>query len=386
MRHFFIVVLVVTLIATQAQSQESPSAQHAAILKEYEAAASAYLRRLQAATSVAEQGKIFRDDNPQPAAALRLLALAKQHPKDEIAYQSLTWILQNSEFGPAAVKPYSDAIDLLATHYLDHKDIEKLFERMAKSPFIATPKFLQTVFDKHPKAATRGRAGFHLGLCLKNYADTAERLRSESEMAKNAELVVGPELVKQFKDADLAKLRGQAEKAFERVEKDHAFIAYKKTNLARAAAAELFEIRHLAFGKTVPDLEADDTDGKPLKLSDYRGKVVVLVFWGTWCPHCMAMVPTERALVKRYEGQPFAMVGVNSDIDLDKLKPALVKHGITWRSFYDGPTADGPIASKWNVQGWPCIYVLDAKGVIRFRELRGEQLERAVAELMKETK
>src|SRR5439155_24738268 len=118
--------------------------------------------------------------------------------------------------------------------------------------------------------------------------------------------------VKQFKDADLARLRGQAEGAFERVEKDHAFIAYKKTNLGRAAAAELFEIRHLAVGKTVPDLESDDTEGKPLKLSDYRGKVVVLVFWGTWCPHCMAMVPTERALVKRYEGQPFAMLGVNS--------------------------------------------------------------------------
>lgn len=384
MRHVLIVAAV--LIATHANAQDSPSAKHAAILKDYDAALPAYQKRLRAAKGVAEQGKIFREDNPQPAAALRLLELAKQHPKDEVAYESLTWIMENSEFGPGAVKPYSEAIDLLATRYVDHKDNVKLFERMAKSPFTTTPKFLQAVFDKHPTGATRGRAGFHLGLCLKNYAATVERLRTEPEMAKNAELVVGPDLVKQFKDADVAKLLAQADDAFVRVQKDHAFIAYKKTNLGRAAEAELFEMRHLAVGKTVPDLEADDTEGKLLKLSDYRGKIVVLVFWGTWCPHCMAMVPTERALVKRYEGQPFAMVGVNSDIDLDKLKPALVKHGITWRSFYDGPTAEGPIATRWNVQGWPEVYVLDAKGVIRFRGVRGEQLEKAVAELMKETK
>lgn len=385
MRHTTILILLATPCFAVGQ-ETAPAAKQTAILADHEKAVAAYRKRLQSAKGVAEQGVIFRKENPHPATAQRLLELAKAHPQDPVAYASLVWIVETTEFGPASEKPYAEAIDLLATRYVDHKDNGKLLERMAKSPFLATPKFLQAVFDKHPSAGTRGQAGFHLGLCLKNYAATVERLRSEPEMAKNAELVVGLEMVKAFKDADTTKLLARADEVFARVQKDYPFHAYKKTNLARAAEGELYELRRLQVGMTVPELEGEDTDGKPIKLSDYRGKVTVVAFWGTWCPHCMAMVPTERALVKRYEGQPFAMVGVNSDVELGKLKPALVKHGITWRSFYDGPTADGPIASKWNVQGWPSIYVLDTKGVIRFRELRGEQLERAVAALMKEIK
>jgi thiol-disulfide isomerase/thioredoxin len=388
MRRTFVLLFAFAMILpSRAESQSDTAAsRYAAILKEYEGAQVAYVKRLEAAKARAEQAKIFRDDNPQPATAIRLLDLARQHPKDPVAFEILAWIAQHSEFGPAALKPYADAIQLLATEHAQHKDAEKLLERMSNSPFASSPQFLAAVHEKHPNAITRGRAGFYLGLHLKNYVGTVERLRTEPDFAKNVELFVGAELFKELKDADTAKLLAQADDAFARVQKSHSLVAFKKTNLGKAAEAELFELRRLAVGKEVPNIEGDDTAGKSLNLNEYRGKVVVLVFWGTWCPHCMAMVPTEHALVKRYEGKPFAMVGVNSDIELDKLKPALVKHGITWRSFYDGPTTDGPIASRWNVQGWPAVYVIDAKGVIRFRGVRGEELERAVAELMTEVK
>lgn len=385
---FVLVFVILKLTATMAHAQDKSDAdaKYDAILKDHEKAHAAYLKRLEAAKGVAEQARIFREENPQPATAAKLLDLAKQNAKDTVAYESLVWIVQNSDFGPAAVKPYAGAIQLLATEHAQHKSVEEILERMSKSPFESSAQFLVAVHEKHPNAIVRGRAGFYLGLHLKNYAGTVERLRTEPAFAKNVELFVGADLFKQLKDADTAKLLARADEAFERVHKNHGLVAFKKTNLGKAAEAELFELRRLAIGKEVPDIEADDTTGKAFKLSEYRGKVVVLVFWGTWCPHCMAMVPTERALVKRYEGKPFAMLGVNSDIDLDKLKPALVKHGITWRSFYDGPSIDGPIASRWNVQGWPAVYVIDVKGVIRFREVRGEQLEQAVAELMKEVK
>jgi hypothetical protein len=82
------------------------------------------------------------------------------------------------------------------------------------------------------------------------------------------------------------------------------------------------------------------------------------------------MYPHERSLVKRLEGKPFALVGINSDADREKLKEVLKKEQITWRSWWDGGSTWGPIASKWNVTGWPTIYVLDAKGVIRSRDVR----------------
>ena len=78
------------------------------------------------------------------------------------------------------------------------------------------------------------------------------------------------------------------------------------------------------------------------------------------------MYPHERSLVKKMQGKPFALVGVNSDMDKDALKKAMEKENITWRSFWDKDLR-GPIASSWNVHGWPTLYVIDAQGVIRHK-------------------
>ena len=84
------------------------------------------------------------------------------------------------------------------------------------------------------------------------------------------------------------------------------------------------------------------------------------------------MYPHERSLVKKLADKPFALIGVNSDKDLDKLKPRLEEENITWRSFWNGPDGtQGNIAERWNVQSWPTIYVLDTEGVIRFKNVRG---------------
>ena len=96
------------------------------------------------------------------------------------------------------------------------------------------------------------------------------------------------------------------------------------------------------------------------------------------------MYPHERSLVKRLEGKPFVLLGINSDADREKLKQVLTKERITWRSWWDGGSTSGPIASKWNVTGWPTIYVLDAKGVIRYRDVRGEKMDEAVNKLLQE--
>jgi hypothetical protein len=96
------------------------------------------------------------------------------------------------------------------------------------------------------------------------------------------------------------------------------------------------------------------------------------------------MIPHEKELVELLKDKPFALLGINSDGDAETLKPILAKNGIRWRQAVDGAT-DGPLATRWNVQGWPTIYVLDAKGVIRHRDLRGEELEAAVLKLVEET-
>jgi hypothetical protein len=83
--------------------------------------------------------------------------------------------------------------------------------------------------------------------------------------------------------------------------------------------------------------------------------------------------------VKRLAKKPFALVGVNSDPDLPKLKARMEEEKITWRSFWNGPEgANGPISAKWRVAGWPTIFVLDHKGVIRDKNVQGAGLDGAV--------
>jgi hypothetical protein len=98
------------------------------------------------------------------------------------------------------------------------------------------------------------------------------------------------------------------------------------------------------------------------------------------------MYPHERSLVKRLEGQPFALLGINSDRDREALKKVMKKQGLTWRSFWNGGSTSGPISSEWNVRGWPTIYVLDHKGVIRYKNVRGERMDEAVDKLLAEMK
>jgi hypothetical protein len=81
----------------------------------------------------------------------------------------------------------------------------------------------------------------------------------------------------------------------------------------------------------------------------------------------MADVPHERSLVKRLEGKPFALLGINSDKDRQALQKVIEKESITWRSWWDGGSTEGPIATKWNIHGWPTLYLLDGNGIIRYK-------------------
>ena len=99
------------------------------------------------------------------------------------------------------------------------------------------------------------------------------------------------------------------------------------------------------------------------------------------------MYPHERSLVKRLADEPFALIGVNSDTDMPKLKKRLEEEKITWRSFWNGPLGTGgPISARWGVRGWPTIYILDHKGVIRFKNKRGQAMDQVVDQLLEEMK
>ena|SRR6516162_2040120 len=96
------------------------------------------------------------------------------------------------------------------------------------------------------------------------------------------------------------------------------------------------------------------------------------------------MYPHERSLVKRLAGQPFALLGINSDNDREELKKVMEREMITWRSWWNPSGKGGVISEAWGVRGWPTIYVLDAEGRVRYRDVRGEAMDQAVDTLLAE--
>jgi hypothetical protein len=92
------------------------------------------------------------------------------------------------------------------------------------------------------------------------------------------------------------------------------------------------------------------------------------------------MIPHERSLVEELKNKPFALLGINTDGQAEYQK-GLKAEPVTWRSFDDGNTS-GPICETWNIDSFPSIFVLDHEGVIRYRDVRGDDLEAAVKELV----
>src|SRR5579863_1904167 len=158
----------------------------------------------------------------------------------------------------------------------------------------------------------------------------------------------------------------------------------ERTEKIRKMVAPL-ELPHIDIGATAPDINGSDLSGNAMSLKEHRGKVVLLVFWATWCGPCMGSIPHENELAERFAGRPFVLVGVNGNKSTAQALDAVEKHSIPWKSFWNGDGgSEGPITTEWGVQSWPTVYVIDHTGVIRHRELHGSSLDEPLERLIKE--
>jgi peroxiredoxin len=132
----------------------------------------------------------------------------------------------------------------------------------------------------------------------------------------------------------------------------------------------------LPIGQPAAEIEGVDADGKSFKLSEYRGKVTVVSFFGDWCPYCKQMYQLQRQLVESNAERPLVLLGVNTD-DQDVLRELVQRGTVTWRCWTDG--SEGPIAASWEVTLFPCIYLIDHHGIVR-RQFTGSPDERVLTE------
>jgi peroxiredoxin len=154
---------------------------------------------------------------------------------------------------------------------------------------------------------------------------------------------------------------------------------------ARAAAGQkrLEEAKarqpNLEIGATFPDFVVQDTEGKPLSLAAYKGKVVLLDFWATWCGPCLAELPNVLKAYEKHHAAGFEVIGISLDKDPGKLATFVKQKKMNWPQFCDGKGWDNELAQNFGVTSIPATYLLDREGKIRGVGLRGEKLEEAVA-------
>lgn len=159
---------------------------------------------------------------------------------------------------------------------------------------------------------------------------------------------------------------------------------------AEAIGQQRFVVENLMPGKVAPNIVGKDTEGVEFSLEDYRGNIVALIFSGQWCGPCRGEYPYQRGMLEAFKDRDVVLLGVNSDAVLDTIVQAKERERLDYRTWWDGhsqPEADmvaakGPIATQWNVVGWPTIYVIDEEGVIRHADKRGGALVAAVDRLL----
>jgi peroxiredoxin len=279
---------------------------------------------------------------------------------------------------------------MLRHNYVTNRKIGKYLQQLTLRAFWPGIEALfREVLERNPDHGARGHACFGLAEILSRRAKLP-KLMNDPVMAQRMKVVYGKEQLAEILNQDPEASLREATALYERVVSEFADVKYwldfpdDKMTLGVQAEKRLAEWRDLAIGRPAPEIEGQDVDGKTFKLSDYRGSVVALVFWASWCAPCMQQLPHERELARRMEGKPFTLLGVNCDYKVSTARAVLAKEKIAWPNWYDGDARQGKIANRYHIQSLPAIFVIDGKGLIREKDVRGESLDKAIEALLKE--
>lgn len=235
-----------------------------------------------AETTVAEQYRILLDQYETEGGtrlfAKRFLALAAEHPDDPASVDALIWVVSK-------VRGNSDteqAIGLLLKHHVRSSKLAPACEAIAASRCGTAESLLRAILEKNPDKEVQARASYGLALLLDGEANVVAQLKSQPELAPRILQYYGEDYGQHLLSLDPATLLQQREEIYARMLQSFPDIRANGTTLGKIAETALFAIRHLSVGKSAPEIAGQDIHGKPLKLSDFRGKVVMLSFWGHW--------------------------------------------------------------------------------------------------------
>ena len=137
------------------------------------------------------------------------------------------------------------------------------------------------------------------------------------------------------------------------------------------------------IGQFAPEISLPSPDGKEIALSSLKGKLVLIDFWASWCGPCRKEMPNVVKIYSKFKNKGFEIYGVSLDQDKEKWMEAITKDGINWPQVSDLKYWDNVAARIYNVQGIPYTVLIDKDGKIIAKNLRGQELEKKIAEVLK---
>lgn len=157
----------------------------------------------------------------------------------------------------------------------------------------------------------------------------------------------------------------------------------KQNYFGRTAAKMVEDARFGSIGSIAPDFSQQNEQGKEVKLSDFRGKYVLIDFWASWCGPCRQENPNVVTAFQRYKDKNFTVLGVSLDRARDPWLKAIKDDGLTWPHVSDLKFWSNAVAVQYKVQSIPQNYLVDPQGKIIAKNLRGEALQAKLASLLK---
>lgn len=141
---------------------------------------------------------------------------------------------------------------------------------------------------------------------------------------------------------------------------------------------------NLGLGKPARDFTAQTLEGETISLSQYKGKVVLLDFWATWCAPCVREIPLLKEYYSQFKDRGFEIIGISLDLLPEPLKETVKKEAIPWPVVFSGQAKDDEICKLYRVISVPALWLLDRKGILRYYEMKVPELKEHIAKLTSE--
>jgi hypothetical protein len=284
-RRTLVLILSLSVVAASGSDQDkppTPAEQYQALRKEYDQMPSGGVPKTDPEL-LKFVGGIYKHHFD---VAPKFLELAEKYPNDPIALDALTQAVWQVNTTPWPVEMVGEdtarakAFELIQRDHIRSDKLGSLCQRISYGFCKEYETFLRAVAAKNPHKSVQATATLSLARFLNNRLGRIELCRKQPELAKQFSALYGKEYIADLTLQDGEKVIKQVEAVFEQSAKKYGDVKLPGGDtVAERAKAELFEIRNLRAGKQAPDIEGEDQDGKRFKLSNYRGKVVLLDFW-----------------------------------------------------------------------------------------------------------